>query len=90
MRPMLKDNFGLIDIHNSKLFRARLKARGGSNEVHIQEYKYLICYTHMVHKTNPGSVVVVASEAVGDPLRFKRIFICLEACYRGFTEGCRG
>ena len=75
----MKDKYGLTSLHNSKLFRARVKTREGSNEAHVEEYQYLRCYAHMVLNTNPGSVVVVASEAAGVPPHFKRIFICLEA-----------
>ena len=85
----MKDKFGLTSFHNSKLFRARCKARGGSNEAHVEEYKLLRYYSQMVLNTNPGSIVMVASETIGNPPHFKKIFKCMEVYQMGFIEGCK-
>ena len=66
-----------------------MKAKGGSIASHNEEFMNLMCYAHMVLKTNLGSMVIVQSDASGQPPHFKRVFICLEACTRGFVKGCR-
>ncbi|KAL5560215.1 hypothetical protein UlMin_036426 [Ulmus minor] len=45
----------------------------------------------MVLRTNPGSMAILRSEVtrLGGLPHFQRIFICLEACKRGFLTGCR-
>ena len=49
----------------------------------------LRCHTHMVLKTNPGSMTIVQSDSYGQPPHSKRVFIYLKTCWRGFIKGCR-
>ena len=71
------------------MFRARVKARGGTIESHTEEFCNLRCYANMVLCTNPGSIAVIYNDTSNHPPNFKRIFICLAACIHGFLEGCR-
>ena len=91
IRKKLKDKFGVTGLSKAKLFRARVKARGGTLESHIAEFQKLRWYANMVLRTNPGSMAIVRSEVtrLGGLPHFQRIFICLEACKRGFLTGCR-
>jgi len=55
-------------------------------------YQYLAKYTVMVKETNPGSLCYIKwqdpAKEGGHPVFF-RMFICFEACKRGFVAGCR-
>ncbi|KAL5573091.1 hypothetical protein UlMin_022688 [Ulmus minor] len=91
IRKKLKDKFGVTGLSKAKLFRARVKARGGTLESHITKFQKLRWYANMVLRTNPGSISIVRSEVtrLGGLPHFQRISICLEACKRGFLTGCR-
>ena len=95
MRTVLQDKYGVTDFGNHKLFRARLRAKGGDLLKHGEEFTKLKWYAIMVLKTNPGSNVVVASDCLHrervprDVPKFKRIFFCLAASKDGFLTGCR-
>ena len=87
MKQKLKNRFALTGIAKAKLFKARVKAKGGTMESHTEEFCNLRCYAHMIMHTNPISVAVIYSDTSNHPPNFKRIFICLVACIHGFLEG---
>ncbi|KAL5568681.1 hypothetical protein UlMin_025256 [Ulmus minor] len=89
IRQKLKDRHGLTNLTDCKLFRARMKAKGGTIFSHTDEFMNLRRYAHMVLTTNPGSKAIIQSDATGNPPHFRRLFICLHACIMGFLEGCR-
>ena len=95
MRIVLQDKYGVTDFGNHKLFRTRLRTKGGDLQKHGEEYTKLKWYGIMVHKTNPGLKVVVASDCLHservarDLPKFKRIFLSLATSRNGFLKGCR-
>ena len=89
IRMKLREKYGISDIPKQKLFRARVLARGGSYKVHVDQFSMLRCYANMILATNPCSMAIVQSDASAQPPHFQRMFICLDACRRGFLEGCR-
>ncbi|EAY80539.1 hypothetical protein OsI_35719 [Oryza sativa Indica Group] len=53
------------------------------------QYQKLYNYQKELLRSNPGSTVVINREVDMDPPVFKRIYICLDACKRGFISGCK-
>lgn len=40
-------------------------------------------------RSNPGSTVIIHKEDDVDPPIFRRMYICFDACKKGFKAGCR-
>ena len=38
--------------------------------------------------SNPGTTIKIQTRLVGSEVRFERIYICFDACKRGFMECC--
>ncbi|KAL9667757.1 hypothetical protein QQ045_002122 [Rhodiola kirilowii] len=74
-----------VNVHRMKCFRARHQAlqilEGGVGE----QFKLLRQYCAAILKWNPGSTVVLKTN---DGM-FQRVYICLDACKRGFLAKCR-
>ena len=69
-----------------KLQRARrmaMKIIYGDEE---GQYKLLWNYANEVRRSNPGSSFYVSLD---ENARFSKLYMCLDACKRGFLEGCR-
>lgn len=60
----------------------------GNNEF---EYSLLKDYVSELNRTNPGSTVVLDTNPSEDGMteRFKRLYVCFEACKRGYLKGSR-
>ena len=52
---------------------------------HADQYKYVYDYCEALTQWNPGTCVKVHREG----MRFQRMYVCLDACKRGFLAGCR-
>jgi len=55
-------------------------------------YQYLARYTVLVKETDPGSLCYIKWQdppEEGEHPVFFRMFICFEACKRGFVSSCR-
>ncbi|KAK3218408.1 hypothetical protein Dsin_012378 [Dipteronia sinensis] len=69
--------------------RAKLKACE-IIEGSLSQYAKLWDYAEELKKTNPGSTVVIDTElGPDDKNKFKRIYICFNACKQGWLHGCR-
>lgn len=69
----------------TKLWRAKrhdLEILRGSKE---KQYAKLWDYTRELQKTNPGTTVFIGC----DNSIFQNMYVCLDACKRGFLTGCR-
>ncbi|KAB8103767.1 hypothetical protein EE612_036365 [Oryza sativa] len=77
------------DVNISKLKRAKSITMKKAINAAKWQYQKLYNYQLELLRSNPGSTVVVDREVDMDPPVFKRIYICLDACKKGFLAGCR-
>ncbi|WVZ77343.1 LOW QUALITY PROTEIN: hypothetical protein U9M48_025221, partial [Paspalum notatum var. saurae] len=78
-----------VDVSLSKLKRAKAIVLKKALDATKGQYEMLYDYQLELIRSNPGSTVVINKEDNMDPPVFKRIYICLDACKRGFMVGCR-
>ena len=69
-----------------KLQRPRRKAMKIIYGDEEGQYKLLWNYANEVRRSNPGSSFYVSLD---ENARFNKLYMCLDACKRGFLEGCR-
>ena len=56
----------------------------------IKQYGDLWDYCHEFLTFNPGSTVKMQCMDIGGAVsKFQRLYICLDACKKGFIAGCR-
>ena len=77
-----------VTISRSKLHRAKVYAMKMVQGSLNKQYSLLPNYAFELERTNPGTTVQFVREGL-DCHKFKRMYICLEACKRGFMEHCR-
>uniref|UniRef100_A0ACD6A8B1 Uncharacterized protein n=1 Tax=Avena sativa TaxID=4498 RepID=A0ACD6A8B1_AVESA len=70
----------------SKLQRARRIAINVIYGDEEQQYKMLWDYANAIRRSNPGTSFYLS---LNDGGRFKQCYMSLEACKRGFLQGCR-
>ncbi|XP_043687582.1 uncharacterized protein LOC122638800 [Telopea speciosissima] len=99
MEELLKEQYG-VTVYRSKLYRAKWIVNEETDENHARTYKKLENYGFMVKKRNPGTEYVIEYQnaniygedqhgvIMANP-QFKRLFICFDACRKGFLKGCR-
>ncbi|RYR59525.1 hypothetical protein Ahy_A05g025418 [Arachis hypogaea] len=77
-------------INERKIYRSMKKANERIEGSEIAQYALLRDYANKILKTNPGSTVRIHTNPMPDsnPI-FLRIYVCFEACKRGFVGGCR-
>ncbi|XP_015932092.1 uncharacterized protein LOC107458400 [Arachis duranensis] len=79
-----------VIVNERKIYRAMVKAKERIKGSEIAYYALLRDYSNEVIRTNPGSIVRVSTDYVeGTGHKFKRIYICLEGCKKGFSVDCR-
>ena len=79
-----------VHLCDSKLFRSMKKARKLVEGNEAEQYAKLWDYAYELLKSNPGSTVKMDTIAISDTeTQFQRIYVCLEACKKGFKAGCR-
>ncbi|XP_016647160.1 PREDICTED: uncharacterized protein LOC107880369 [Prunus mume] len=84
----IQRDFGL-EPSSQQIYRARKKACTLNKCDFVDQFHKLHDYCEELKKANPGSTVVLKTKMDGDQKRFHRLYICLDACKRGFIEGCR-
>ncbi|PKI70997.1 hypothetical protein CRG98_008578 [Punica granatum] len=52
-----------------------------------KQYERLRDYANELRKQNPGSTIML--QAAAETHEFERLYICLEACKKGFLAGCK-
>jgi alpha-galactosidase len=73
----------------SKLKRAKALVMKKAFDATKGQYSRLYDYQMELLRSNPGSTVIVNKEDDIEPPIFRRMYICLDACKKGFKAGCR-
>ncbi|XP_073151968.1 uncharacterized protein [Henckelia pumila] len=86
---LLKDihrNYG-VELEYRKVWKGKELAMHDIYGTEKDCYDKLRWYCRNVRETNPGSVAEYEIDALTN--KFKRLFICFNACANGFSTGCR-
>ncbi|CAA0828805.1 Unknown protein, partial [Striga hermonthica] len=76
-----------VKISTSKAYRVRNLALHSIDGNQDDQYAKLWDYREELLRTNPGTTFEIS--APGNPSRFERLYICIDACKKGFLSGCR-
>lgn len=88
MRTTIQEEmFAMVSI--SKLKRAKAIVMQKELDATKGQYQLLYRYQLELLRSNPGSIVIVKKELQLEPPVFQRMYICLDACKKGFMAGCR-
>ena len=88
MRTTIQEEmFAMVSI--SKLKRAKAIVMQKALDATKGQYQLLYRYQIELLRSNPGSTVIVKKELQLEPPVFQRMYICLDACKKGFMAGCR-
>lgn len=91
----------VVHISRSKAYRAKRRALDKVEGSHAEQYASLWDYCHELRRSNIGSTIKMnvngynegdaSAEIAGHSIKpiFKRLYICFEACKKGFVEACR-
>src|SRR5579859_2204046 len=82
IQSYFKDHFG-VEISYDKAYRAKQCAVKLINGSHEEAYSRLPKYCDEIQCPNPGSTVQLEVDPATS--RFRRIFICFDACAMGFA-----
>ncbi|XP_071681905.1 uncharacterized protein [Lolium perenne] len=96
LQKKLKEKFK-IEVPYMRVFNGKQHAMDSIYGNWQESFKLLYSFKGEVEKTSPGSIVDIDHHTVEYTLRgmtmtkecFRRVFVCFEACRRGFLEGCR-
>ncbi|XP_073125313.1 uncharacterized protein [Henckelia pumila] len=86
---ILKDiqrDFG-VELSYHKAWKGKELSMHDIHGVDDEFYDKLRWYCSAIKETNPGSIVECEIEQCSN--KFKRLFICFNACATGFVHGCR-
>ncbi|XP_073134999.1 uncharacterized protein [Henckelia pumila] len=86
---MLKDiqrDFG-VELSYHKVWKGKELAMHDIHGADDESYDKLRWYCSAIKETNPGSIVECEIDQCSN--KFKRLFICFNACATGFVRGCR-
>nr|XP_025635544.1 uncharacterized protein LOC112729586 [Arachis hypogaea] len=73
-----------------KIYRSMAKAKERIEGSERAQYARLREYAMEILNTNPGSTVNICTTPMpNSTVLFRRIYICLDACRKGFLAGCR-
>ncbi|XP_062100575.1 uncharacterized protein LOC133806498 [Humulus lupulus] len=80
----------VVQVSKPQIYRAKRKASILIQGTLKEQYVKLWDYAEELRRTIPGSTVIIEIEMSEDqtPI-FKRIYVCLEACKRGWKSSCR-
>ncbi|PKI71858.1 hypothetical protein CRG98_007717 [Punica granatum] len=76
-----------VKLHDAMVFKATKLAKQKCEGEEREQYAMLRDYVHEILRSNPGSTILLQVQL--ETHEFERLYICLEACKRGFQEGCR-
>ena len=71
--------------------RAKGKAKELVNGTFTEQYAQLGDYCEELLRSNPGSTILISTNRPQPHLqpKFERLYVCLDACKRGFLAACR-
>lgn len=72
-----------------KAWKARFRAIMMTQGFAPKQYAKVYDYAGEIMKRNPGSSVFIKPELGPERPLFQRLYVCLDACKRGFLAGCR-
>ncbi|XP_072076743.1 uncharacterized protein [Arachis hypogaea] len=88
-RDMFKVEFDIY-VGERMMFRAMEKAKDVIEGTEREQYLKLRTYLNELRKANPGSTCRMSTTPQQEGLpKFRSLYMCLDACKRGFKEGCR-
>ncbi|KAL6556398.1 hypothetical protein OROGR_005686 [Orobanche gracilis] len=86
---IMKEDFQ-VHLNDKKVGRALKQAREAVEGSETEQYGKLRDYLHELLITNPGSTALMnVIPRPNCPPLFHRLYICLDACRKGFKAGCR-
>ncbi|XP_021802370.1 uncharacterized protein LOC110746457, partial [Prunus avium] len=78
-----------MNVSRHQIYRAKSLSKVIIEGSYVEQYARLWDYAEELKKANKGSTVIIKNKMNGDVPVFQRIYVCLEACKRGFLAGCR-
>ncbi|XP_016652612.1 PREDICTED: uncharacterized protein LOC107881976 [Prunus mume] len=78
-----------INVSKHQIYKAKNLSKVIIEGSYVEQYARLWDSTEELKKTNKGSTVIIKNKMKGNVSVFERIYVCLEACKRGFLAGCR-
>lgn len=76
-------------VSTSKFYRTRRKAVAKVHGTTVEQYSRLWEYRGALKESNPGSTVEMMVADNGEQNEFKRLYVCFDACKKGWVSGCR-
>ena len=76
-----------VELSRSKAYRAKQYAKVLIEGSFLEQYKRVKDYCEELMRTNPGTTAKVDVHVPGQ--QFKRLYVCLDGCKKGFLAGCR-
>jgi hypothetical protein len=88
MKETIQEDMG-VEVSLTMVKRAKVKVIKKVMDARSGEYARLFDYALELKRSNPGSSVHIALDPEEEENVFHRMYICLDACRRGFLHGCR-
>lgn len=88
LKETVQEEMG-VDVSMTMVKRAKSRVIKKVMDAHSGEYSRLFDYALELMRSNPGSSVHVALDPDENEHVFQRFYVCLDACRRGFLDGCR-
>ncbi|KAK9951593.1 hypothetical protein M0R45_007031 [Rubus argutus] len=87
-QAIVKKDFGQ-SISHKQVIKARKLTGFMNSGKEAEQYNLLETYVQVLRDTNPESTVELTTEMDADVRKFKRFYVCLDACKRGWITTCR-
>ena len=88
MKETVQEDMG-VDVSITMIKRAKARVVKKMMDCQTGEYSKLFDYALELKRSNPGTSVHIALDPEETDHVFQRMYICLDACRRGFLDGCR-
>ncbi|KAL6228069.1 hypothetical protein ACLB2K_002023 [Fragaria x ananassa] len=88
MHKHIEDTYKM-DVPMQTITRGKRAARKMIEGHYIEQYNKLAAYRKELLRSNPGSTMEIMTEMDGPVRRFKKMYICFQACKEGWMKGCR-